>query len=279
MKIIRGWQSRWFADHDGSYQDQLKADTLLRQYLEKKLRGNHVAGIEMERNAKQWRIVIKTGRPGFIIGRQGEGANKLRADILSKCARWKLAAPKDIKIDIEEVRSPESNAAIVGQMVAEGLEKRMPFKRVIKQTLERVMQTYGVKGARIEISGRLGGAEMSRREFVKGGNLPLQTIRADIDFAREKAYMTYGVIGIQVWINKGEVFGAQAEAMRNGTYKEEAPRREGRFGGRDGRDNRGGPRGPRTGDSRGPRGPRTGAPRTGGAPRAPRAAAPAPKAA
>jgi small subunit ribosomal protein S3 len=216
----------------------------------------HVADIEMERSEKQWKIVIKTGRPGFVIGRQGEGATKLKAEILSKCARWKLRAPKDIRIEIDEVRSPEANAAIVSQMVAEGLEKRLPFKRVIKQTLERVMQTNGVKGARIEISGRLGGAEMSRREFVKGGTLPLQTIRADVDFAREKAFMTYGVIGIQVWIYKGEVFGGVAPEEAQGERRDN--RRDGR---RDARSPR---------DSRAPRGPRTGAPRTG-APRAPRA--------
>jgi small subunit ribosomal protein S3 len=146
-------------------------------------------------------------------------------------------------------------------MVAEGLEKRLPFKRVIKQTLERVMQTYGVKGARIEISGRLGGAEMSRREFVKGGNLPLQTIRADVEFAREKAFMTYGVIGIQVWIYKGEVFDGMEQR------EERAPRRDDnrRDGRRDSRPAR---------DSRGPRAPRPAGAAAPHAPRAPRAAAP-----
>lgn len=262
LGTIRGWQSRWFADtNKGDYQANLRADVLLRQYMEKRLRGMHIAAIEMERNEKQWKIIIKTGRPGFVIGRQGEGATKLKADILSKCARWKLQAPKDIRIEIEEVRSPEANAAIVSQMVAEGLEKRLPFKRVIKQTLERVMQTYGVKGARIEISGRLGGAEMSRREFVKGGNLPLQTIRADVEFAREKAFMTYGVIGIQVWIYKGEVFDGMEQR------EERAPRRDDnrRDGRRDSRPAR---------DSRGPRAPRAAGAAAPHAPRAPRAAAP-----
>ncbi len=255
LGTLRTWKSRWFADHKkGDYQANLRADVLLRNHLEKKLRGMHIADIEMERNEKQWKITIKTGRPGFVIGRQGEGATKLKAEILSKCARWKLQAPKDIRIEIEDVRSPESNAAIVSQMVAEGLEKRLPFKRVIKQTLERVMQTNGVKGARIEISGRLGGAEMSRREFVKGGTLPLQTIRADVDFAREKAFMTYGVIGIQVWIYKGEVFGGvEADEPKD-------DRRDPRKGDRR--------------DNRGPRSPRGGRPNNGPrAPRAPRAKA------
>ncbi|KKU78166.1 MAG: 30S ribosomal protein S3 [Parcubacteria group bacterium GW2011_GWA2_47_7] len=210
LGILRDWKSRWFADR-GQYQDYLKGDILLREFLEKKLRGSHVADIVMERNDKMWKIVIQTARPGLIIGRSGEGAVKLKNDVLSKLARWKMKHPKDIKIDIEEVRSPESNAAIVGQMVAEGLEKRMPFKRVIKQMLEKVMANRDVKGARIELSGRLGGADMSRREFVKAGNIPLQTIRADVDFAREKAYLPYGVIGIQIWIYKGEVFAEKAK--------------------------------------------------------------------
>ena len=210
LGTLRDWKSRWFADR-GQYQEYLKGDVLLREYLVKRLRGSHVSDIEMERNDKMWKVLIKTARPGLIIGRSGEGAVKLRADVLSKLARWKIKHPKDIKIDIEEVRSPESNASIVGQMVAEGLEKRMPFKRVIKQLLDKVMANRDVKGVRIEIAGRLGGADMSRREHVKAGNIPLQTIRADVDFAREKAHLPYGVIGIQVWIYKGEVFAEKAK--------------------------------------------------------------------
>ena len=220
---LRDWKSRWFADN-GQYQQYLKGDILLREYLLKKLRGMHVADIEMERNDKTWKIVIKTARPGLIIGRSGEGAVKLKSEVLSRLLRWKIPHPKDVKIEIEEVRNPESNAAIVGLMVAAGLEKRMPFKRVIKQMLEKVMANRDVKGARIEISGRLGGADMSRREHVRAGNIPLQTIRADVDFAKEKAHMTYGVIGIQVWIYKGEVFAEKPKAASHTTRRETAPR-------------------------------------------------------
>ena len=215
---LRDWKSRWFADH-GQYQRYLKGDVLLREYLVKRLRGMHVSDIEMERNDKTWKVVIKTARPGLIIGRSGEGAVKLKSEVLSRLLRWKIPHPKDMKIEIEEVRNPENNAAIVGAMVAEGLEKRMPFKRVIKQMLEKVMANRDVKGERIEIAGRLGGADMSRREHVRAGNIPLQTIRADVDFAREKAYLAYGVIGIQVWIYKGEVFakkqGVKQDVIRN----------------------------------------------------------------
>src|SRR3989338_579931 len=213
LGTLRDWKSRWIAFR-GQYQEYLKGDVLLREYLVKRLRGMHVADIEMERNDKMWKIFIKTARPGLIIGRNGEGAVKLKSEIFSRLARWKIKHPKDIKIEIEEVRNPESNAAIVGQMIAEGLEKRMPFKRVIKQMLDKVMANRDVKGARLEIAGRLGGADMSRREHVKAGNIPLQTIRADVDFAREKACLQYGVIGIQVWIYKGLVF---AEKQKSGS--------------------------------------------------------------
>jgi small subunit ribosomal protein S3 len=205
LGILRDWKSRWFAD-SGKFQEYLKGDILIREFLMKKLRGMHVAEIEMERNDKMWKIVIKSARPGLIIGRSGEGTQKLKALISSRLARWKIAQPKDIRIEVEEVRSPESNAAVLAQMVAEGLEKRLPFKRVIKQSLDKAMANRDVKGARIFVGGRLGGADMARKEQVRAGNIPLQTLRADVDFAREKAYMTYGVIGIKVWIYKGEVF-------------------------------------------------------------------------
>jgi len=207
LGIIRDWKSRWFASK-GKYQDYLKSDVLLREHLSKKFRGQYVGNIEIERNEKAVRIIIKTSRPGIIIGRQGEGATKLRNDILSFMHKNGAALLKnqELKIDIEEIRSPESNSAIVAQMIAEGLEKRLPFRRVMKQTIEKVMANRDVKGVRIFLGGRLGGAEMARVEDLKKGQIPLQTFRADIDFAREKAHMTYGDIGIKVWIYKGEVF-------------------------------------------------------------------------
>lgn len=118
----------------------------------------------------------------------------------------KLSVPADFKLDIEEIKSPESNAAIVSQMIAEGLEKRMPFRRVMKQTVEKVMANRDVKGVRLYCGGRLGGAEIARSEEMKKGQVPLQTLRADIDYAQEKAHMTYGDIGIKVWIYRGEIF-------------------------------------------------------------------------
>ena len=203
--ILRDWKSRWFGVR-GKYAEQLKTDVLLREFLEKKLRKFYISSIEMERNEKMFKIIIKTSRAGMIIGRSGEGAKNLKKEILAFMAKHKLPKAKDLKIDIEEVRYPETDAAIVGMMVAEQLEKRMQFRRVLKMTVDKVNANREVQGVKISLSGRLGGAEMARREELKKGRIPLQTLRADIDFAREKAYMSYGVVGIKVWIYKGEVF-------------------------------------------------------------------------
>ncbi len=206
LGIIRDWKSRWFGKNTTTYVDYLRADVLVRAWLTKKLRGMYVSVIEIERSEKQYRIAIHTSRPGMIIGRGGDGIDKLRAALKKEMARLKIIAPQDVKLDIVEVASPEADAAIVAAMVAEGIEKRLPFRRVLKTTMEKVMANRDVKGARISVSGRLGGAEMARREQIKRGGIPLQTLRADIDFAREKAYMTYGVIGIKVWIYRGMKF-------------------------------------------------------------------------
>ena len=204
LGIIRDWKSRWFAV-DGAYRANLRSDIRLREFLKKELRGMYVAGLDLERNAKTLRIIIKTSRPGMIIGRGGDGSTRLRAKIAEILKKEKMAMP-EIKLDIEEVRSPESNASIVAYMVAEGLEKRMPFRRVMKQTVEKVMANRDVKGVRISLGGRLGGGDMARTEELKRGRVPLQTFRADIDYIREKAYLPYGVIGIKVWIYRGDIF-------------------------------------------------------------------------
>jgi len=205
MIILRDWKSRWFADPK-KYVDYLKGDVLVREYLEKKLRGMHVSTIEIERSRKATRFIIKTSRPGLIIGRNGEGATKLKEEILKKLDKLGLPRPEDFKLEIVEIQNPEADAAIVAFMVAEGLEKRMPYRRVIKQIVEKVMSARGVEGARIVLSGRLGGAEIARTEELKRGSIPLQTFRADIDFKRERATMPYGVIGIKVWIYRGKIF-------------------------------------------------------------------------
>ena len=207
LGILRDWKSRWFSD-GVKYKEFLKGDVLIRQYLVKRLRGFYVASIEIERSGKILKIIIKTARPGMIIGRQGEGSVRLKNDLERMIRKFKIPA-KELKLDIEEVRFPESNAAVVAQMIAEGLQKRHPFRRVLKRTIDKIMANKNVRGARLAIAGRLGGAEMSRKEGIKRGALPLQTFRADIDFARERAHLPYGTIGIKVWIYKGEIFADQ----------------------------------------------------------------------
>lgn len=206
LGIIRDWKSRWFGKTTKQYVDHLRADVLVRAWLTKRLRGMYLSKIEIERSEKQYRIMIHTSRPGMIIGRGGDGIEKLRAALKKEMARLKIIVPQDMKLDIMEVDDPEADAAIVAAMVAEGIEKRLPFRRVLKTTIEKVTGNRNVLGACIAVSGRLGGAEMARREQIKRGGIPLQTLRADIDFARDKAYMTYGVIGIKVWIYRGMKF-------------------------------------------------------------------------
>ena len=203
LGVIRDWRHRWFATGP-AYQEHLKTGVLLREFLQKELKGMYVGGIELERG-KQLRIIIKTSRPGLIIGRSGEGSTKLRNTIAKFLKKKGIEVP-DIKLDIEEIRSPESNAAIVSYMIVEGLEKRMPFRRVLKQTIEKVMANRDVKGVRVTLSGILGGGSMARTETLKKGRVPLQTIRADVEFHKERANLPLGVIGIKVWVYKGDIF-------------------------------------------------------------------------
>lgn len=204
--INRDWRSRWFTTDPQKFREYLRVDANLRKFFKTRLKGMSVDVVEIERSDKEIRIIIKTARPGLIIGRSGEGITKLKKEVDLFLRKQKMSNKLGLKIDIEEIRSPESSARIVGQMVAEGLEKRLTFRRVMKQTVEKVMANRDVEGVRIILGGRLGGADMARKEELKRGRVPLQTLRADIDFARVEANLPYGVIGIKVWIYRGEVF-------------------------------------------------------------------------
>lgn len=219
--IVRDWRSRWFSANPKLFREYLRADTTIRSFLEKRLKGMYIAGTDVEIGNKVIRIIIRTARPGLIIGRSGEGAQKLRKEIGGILKTLKLSEMPEVKIDIEEIRSPESSAAIVGQMIVEGLEKRMPFRRVMKQTIEKVMANRDVEGIRIILSGRLGGADMSRTEELKRGRIPLQTLRADIDFARERALLPYGILGVKVWVYRGQIF---ADRKAHEETRDRAPR-------------------------------------------------------
>jgi small subunit ribosomal protein S3 len=206
LGIIRDWKSRWFAGDKKNFRENIKVDQAIRVFLMKRLRGTYTANLEIERSVNEIHVMIHTARPGLVIGRSGENAGKLRKELADVAHKASSKDTRAIKLDILEVRQPESDAAVVAYMVAEGLEKRMPFRRVLKQTVEKVMAVKEILGVRITISGRLGGAEMSRKESIRKGRIPLQTFRADIDFAHEQAYLPYGVIGIKVWIYRGNVF-------------------------------------------------------------------------
>ena len=205
LGIIRDWKSRWFGVK-AKYKENLKGDILIFEYLKKRLKGCFVNSVEIERSAKIFRIIIETSRPGFIIGRNGEGMTKLRDDILRFMKRRELSCKEELKIDVKEVKSPESSAMIVAQMVAEGLEKRMPFRRVMKTMIEKAFANRDVKGVKITLSGIMGGSNMARVESKKVGRIPLQTLRADIDYAFYEGHLPLGKIGIKVWIYKGEIF-------------------------------------------------------------------------
>jgi small subunit ribosomal protein S3 len=206
LGIIRDWKSRWFAADKKSYRENIRVDEAIRSFLKKRLAGTYTSTIEIERSANELRVVVSTARPGFVIGRSGENAAKLRKELAAVVRKEVPADRRAVKLDIVEIRNPELDASVVGSMVVEGLEKRMPFRRVLKQTAEKVKAVREVEGVRIVISGRLGGADMSRKEEVKRGRIPLQTFRADIDFAHEEAVLPYGVIGVKVWIYKGNVY-------------------------------------------------------------------------
>ncbi len=201
LGITTTWRSRWFGGND--YKKLLEQDVLLRRAIMKKWRHAAIADVEVERNEKDVRVIVKTSRPGMIIGRGGSGIEDLIAYIKKEVFSGEKV---DIKVDIKEIKQFEESAALVAQSVAEQLEKRMPFRRVLKTTLEQAQKNRNVKGMKIQLAGRLNGAEMSRVEWLSEGTIPLHTLRADIDFARDVARTTYGAIGIKVWVYKGEVF-------------------------------------------------------------------------
>ncbi|HEY0011123.1 MAG TPA: 30S ribosomal protein S3 [Candidatus Paceibacterota bacterium] len=207
LGIIRDWRSRWFAGDKKTYRENLAVDAAIRTYLTKKLRSMHIADIEIERSQSELRVMLHTARPGLVIGRSGENATKIRKELGAVVQKAAPNHGRTLKLDIMEIRQPETSAAVVGMMVVEGLEKRMPFRRVLKGTVEKVMSVRDVIGVRIIISGRLNGADMSRKEEVKRGRIPLQTFRANIDYAHQEAFLPYGVIGIKVWVYLGEQFG------------------------------------------------------------------------
>ncbi len=192
------WKSKWFATRD--YVQQLESDVRLRRWLRGQLRGANVASIECERGASSLTVTIQTGKPGVVIGRSGAQVEELKKQI-----RARFMQPKQqLQLNIQEVATPMLSAEIVAENMALEIEKRMPFRRVMKQAMDQAMKA-GALGVKVMLGGRLNGAEIARQEKLSIGKVPLHTIRAEVDYARIAAHTTYGVIGIKVWINRGEV--------------------------------------------------------------------------
>ena len=194
--VIKNWDSRWFAK-DNVFGDTLVEDYNLRKYLKKKLYGAGVPKIEIERDASRVRLHIHCAKPGMVIGRNGSEIDKLKAE----CEKM---LQKPVNINIVEIRQPDLNATLVAENIAAQLEKRISFRRAMKLAMGRTMR-LGAKGIKTQVSGRLGGAEIARTEHYHEGTIPLQTLRADIDYGFAEAHTTYGRIGVKVWIYSGEV--------------------------------------------------------------------------
>src|SRR5258708_1937977 len=246
LGVVKGWQSRWYAERD--YKDLFAEDFKLRKVINKELANASVSLIEIERTAaNQVAVTIHTAKPGIVIGRSGQKVDKLRAQLEAK-------TKKRVRLNIVEIRQPELDAYLVGRSIAEQLEKRVSFRRAMKQAVQKTMRA-NAKGIRIIVGGRVGGAEIARSEKEVEGKIPLHTLRADIDYGLAEAHTTFGVIGIKVWIYKGDILPEKRrEALAGEAAQEQpsfAPQREDRRGPRGPRP--GGERGPRPGGERGPR--------------------------
>jgi len=200
--IIYSWPSKWFSDR-GSFAEKVKQDTCIRKYITKKMREAGVDRVDIERSAHKIVVAVYTAKPGLVIGRGGTGADDLKKDIKSRfLPKYRLG---DINLNINEVDRPSLSSQIVMQSMIMELEKRMPFKRVMKQAVQRT-QRAGALGVKVMVKGRLGGAEIARSEKIVSGKIPLHTLRADISYSRGVASTTYGAIGVKVWIYRGEIF-------------------------------------------------------------------------
>jgi small subunit ribosomal protein S3 len=203
LGIVKDHNSVWYADSK-SYAKNLINDIEVREYILKRLDAASVSRVKIERPAQTARITIYTARPGIVIGKKGEDVDGLRKELTAK-----MGVP--VNINIEEIRKPDLDARLVAQNVAQQLERRVMFRRAMKRVVQNAMR-QGAQGIKVQVGGRLGGAEIARSEWYREGRVPLHTLRADIDYATYEAHTTYGVIGVKVWIFKGEVIGEGEEA-------------------------------------------------------------------
>ncbi len=200
LGIVKTWNSQWFDEKN--FAEKMHEDILVRNYLNKRLESAAISQIQIERNPKKVILNVHTARPGIVIGKKGAEVDKLREEL-------KKLTGKDVQINITEVKRPELSAALVASNIARQLEGKISFRRAMKRALAATMR-MNAEGIKIQVSGRLGGAEMARTEMYKDGRIPLHTLRADIDYATHTAHTTYGCIGVKVWIYNGEIIGHKA---------------------------------------------------------------------
>jgi small subunit ribosomal protein S3 len=202
--VIRDWESKWYAGKN--YRDLLYEDHQIRSFLRKRLANASLSSVEIERQANKIKVALNTGKPGVIIGRGGKGVDDLKAVLERKFN-------KSVNISVQEVRQPELDAQLVSESIAQQIEKRIAPKRAMRQAIQRSMR-MGARGIKVQVSGRLGGSEMARRETDKNGKIPLHTLRADIDYGFTEASTTYGHIGVKVWVYRGDILPDQRRLMK-----------------------------------------------------------------
>ncbi len=207
--IIKDWDSKWYAE-EGDFADYLVEDYKIREFLKKRLFTAGVSKIEIERSGGRVRATVYASKPGIIIGKGGELIEKTRKLLC------KETGGKNVDIEIKQIKRPDAEAQLVAENIAAQLENRVSFRRAIKSAMQRTMKMMGVKGIKASVSGRLGGADIARREFYSDGTIPLQTLRADIDYGFAEADTTYGKVGVKVWIYKGEILPEKKDANRKG---------------------------------------------------------------
>ena len=195
LGLTKNWTSKWYADHR-TYADQLEEDFKVQDYIKSTMKHAGISRVELERAAQKVKVTIFASRPGIIIGRKGEAADQLKTDLVK-------LSKNDVTVNIKEVKRPEIDAQLIAQNIATQLQRRIAFRRAIKRALASAMR-LNIQGCKIMVGGRLNGAEMSRREWVREGRVPLHTLRAEIDYGTAEAMTTYGVIGVKVWVYKGE---------------------------------------------------------------------------
>src|SRR3569623_1075006 len=245
LAVTRNWGSRWYAGN-ANFASMLNADIKVRDNLKKKLKNASVGRVVIERPAKNARITIHSSRPGVVIGKKGEDIEVLKSALTKM-----MGVP--VHVNIEEIRKPETDAQLIADSIAQQLEKRIMFRRAMKRAMQNAMR-LGAQGIKIMSSGRLNGIEIARTEWYREGRVPLHTLRADIDYGFGEAETTYGIIGIKVWVYKGDRLASGEAPTVDATPRPEGEERRGPRGPRRDGDRRGGPGGGRRGPSRGPRG-------------------------